>query len=287
MIPFQAAVRLTCPIAAATLAAIGTPRPRVDAGFALHHNATAIELVRTLAETFSTVVRMLGEDAFIEVATQFVAQEAPTTLAATFYGDRFPTFLRRVDTGSSAGYIADIAAIDAAIILSRQMADAAAVPYVRCDNPFGDLSAHVALHRSIVLLQSKFPAVTGWRVNQPRRDRWVRRWGPEDALIACTRLDAEVRRLPDGGFGFLTALIAGASLAGAAAAGLRASASFDLAEMTAVLSASNVVTDVKPRKRRQRSRHPGRRPPHKPANFRLTLDKCGFVIKAIATGYGV
>jgi hypothetical protein len=203
---------------------------------------------------------MFGEDAFIEVATQFVAQQAPTTPAASFYGDCFPAFLRRVDTSTSAGYIADIAAIDAAVISARQMADAAAVPYVRCDDPFDDLSAHLVLHRSIVLLRSKFPAVTGWQVNQPRGDRWVRRWGREDALVACPRLDAEVWRLPNGGFGFLTALSAGASLADATADALRASASFDLAEMTAVLCASNVITEVKPRNRPQRSRAPGRRP---------------------------
>ncbi len=260
MITFQAAARLTSPTTTASQAAIAMPRPRVDAGFASHRNATAVALMRTLADTFPTVVRMLGEDAFIEVATQFVAQEAPTTAAAAFYGDRFPAFLRRVDVSASAGYIADIAAIDAAVISSQQMADAAAVPYVRCSNPFDDLSARLVLHRSIVLLQSKFPAVTGWQVNQPRGDRWVRRWGPEDALIACTRLDAQVWRLPDGGFGFLTALMAGASLADAAAAARRASASFDLAETTAVLSASQVVTDVKPGQRPRHRRYVGRRP---------------------------
>jgi hypothetical protein len=242
MIAFQAAVRLTSPTTTVSQAGMGMPRPRVDAGFASHRNATAVALMRTLADTFPTVVRMLGEDAFIEVATQFVAQEAPTTPAAAFYGDRFPAFMRRVDISASAGYIADIAAIDAAVISSQQMADAAAVPYVGCGNPFGDLSAHLALHHSVVLLQSKFPAVTGWQVNQPRGNRWLRRWGPEDALVACTRLDAQVWRLPDGGFGFLTALIGGASLADAAAAGLRASSSFDLAEMSAVLSTSNVIT---------------------------------------------
>jgi hypothetical protein len=109
----------------------------------------------------------------------------------------------------------------------------------------------------VILLPSKFPAVTGWHVNQPRGDRWVRRWGPEDALIACTRLDAEVWRLPDGGSNFVAALMAGASLAEAAAAGLRASASFDRAEMIAVLRASSVVTDVKRRARPQRRRRSG------------------------------
>ncbi len=111
---------------------------------------------------------------------------------------------------------------------------------------------HPVLHPSIILLRSKFPAVTGWRVNQPGGDRWVRRWGPEDALVACTTARGEVWRLPDGAFAFLSALIAGATLAEAAAAGLRANAEFDVAEINAVLAASDIVVEVKAGKR---SRH--------------------------------
>jgi hypothetical protein len=59
----------------------------------------------------------------------------------------------------------------------------------------------------LILLRSKFPAVTGWRVDQPRGDRWIRRWEPEDALIACPRLETEVWRLPEGGFTFVAAII--------------------------------------------------------------------------------
>ncbi len=118
MIPFQDAVRSTSPITAAALAAIETPRPRA-AGFPSHRNGIASKLLRVLAESFPTIARMLGADAFLDVAAQFVAQEAPTAPAATFYGDHFPAFLRRLGTNASADYIADIAAIDAACIAAR------------------------------------------------------------------------------------------------------------------------------------------------------------------------
>jgi hypothetical protein len=243
MIPFQAVMQSINPSAAAALTAIGAPRPR-DVGFAAHRNAAAIELLRAMAGTFPTIARMLGEDAFLEVAAQFVAQHAPNAPASAFYGDRFPDFLRRAGTSASAAYVADIAAIDAARETARQTADCIAVPYAACDDLHSDRSVHVILHPSVVLLQSSFPAVTGWFVNQPRGDRWVRRWAPEDAMIACTRLDAEVWRLPSGGFDCLTALKAGASLENAAPAGMAANAAFDLAEVLAILTASNVVTDV-------------------------------------------
>src|SRR5262249_19583868 len=96
MIPYQTALALTCDAGGANVAALGRPRPRVAAGFASHHNASAVELLRALAEKFPTIVRMLGEEAFISIAARFVAQEAPTALAETFYGDRFPAFLRQV-----------------------------------------------------------------------------------------------------------------------------------------------------------------------------------------------
>lgn len=244
MIPFQAAMRSTNPSAAAALAAIGTPRPHSAEGFSAHQNAAAIELMRVMVGTFPTIARMLGEDAFLEVAAQFVAQHAPTAPASIFYGDRFPDFLRRTGSSASAAYVADIAAIDAACATARGTADHIAVPYTDCDNLRGDHSARVILHPSVVLLQSPFPAVTGWFVNQPRGDRWVRRWGPEDALIACTRLDAEVWRLPAGGFACLSALKAGASLENAARAGTDADTAFDLTEALAILTASNAVTRV-------------------------------------------
>jgi hypothetical protein len=260
MIPFQAAMQSIDPSAAAALAAIGAPRPHATGEFTAHHNAAAIELLHSVARIFPTIARMLGEDAFFEVAAQFVAQHAPTAPASIFYGDRFPDFLRRTGSSASAEYVADIAAIDAAREAARQTADCIAVPYAACDDLHSDRSLHVILHPSVVLLQSSFPAVTGWFVNQPRGDRWVRRWGPEDAMIACTRLDAELWRLPSGGFNCLTALKAGTSLADAARAGMAANAAFDLAEVLAILAASNVVTRVErpQRAHTRRGRAPSR-----------------------------
>jgi hypothetical protein len=253
MIPFQDAVQLTSQHAGSALAT--RRRPRTDAGFAAHRNGPAIELMNLLAENFPTIVRMLGEDAFLEVAVEFVAQQAPTALASTFYGDGLPAFLRQIGTIASAGYIADVADIEAARIVSRQTSEAAAIPYAPFGNLLGDPLARIVLHPSAILLQSKFPAVTGWRVNQPGGDRWVRRWSAEDALITCTRLDAEVWRLPDGGFAFLSTLIDGASLADACSVASRNSPSFDPEEMAAILKASDIVTDLKCDNRYRDRRH--------------------------------
>ena len=248
MISFQDAAELTSQLqlSGSMLAPSDRPSHRIEAGFAADRNSAAIELMHVLAERFPTIARMLGEDAFLDVAADFVAQQAPTVPASIFYGDRFPTFLRQTGTTTSAGYIADVADIDAARIASRQISEATAIPCARFGNLSADPAPRVVIHPSAILLQSKFPAVTGWQVNQPHGDRWVRRWGAEDALSACTRLEAEVWRLPVGGFAFLSALIAGASLGDAAAAASRASPAFDSAEMTAILKASGIVTALRP-----------------------------------------
>jgi len=250
MISFQAAVQSISPTTANALAALGAPRRQLGRGFAAYGNVNAVALLRALGDSFPTIVRMLGEDAFLEVASRFVAEEAPTVPATNFYGDRFPAFLQRIgkispeENCASAAYVADIAAIDAALITARATADAIAVPYFDCIIPFDDLSARLVLHPTVALLQSRFPAVSGWRANQPRGDRRVRRWEAEDAMVACTGLEAQVWRLSRGGYACLSALMAGASLEDAAVAGLRASNSFDLTEVTAVLTASNTVTRV-------------------------------------------
>jgi hypothetical protein len=248
MISLQAAVQSISP--ANALAALGAPRRQLARGLAAYGNANGVALLRALSDSFPTIVRMLGEDAFLEVASRFVAEEAPTVPATNFYGDRFPAFLQRIgkispeENCASAEYVADIAAIDAALITARATADKIALPYFDCIIPFDDLSVRLVLHPTVAVLQSRFPAVSGWRANQPRGDRWVRRWEPEDAMVACTGLEAEVWRLPPGGYAGLSALMAGSSLEDAAVAGLRASNSFDLTEVTAVLTASNAVTRV-------------------------------------------
>jgi hypothetical protein len=256
MISFQSAASSIRPITVNAMPPPLKAPPRQPAyGLAAGRNANAVALLRALADNFPTIARMLGEDAFLEVASRFITEHPPTALASDFYGDRFPAFLRRIGSTASAEYVADIAAIDAALIAARTTADAMAVPYGDCLIPFDDLSARLVLHPSAVLLQSRFPAVSGWRANQPRGDRWVRRWEAEDAMVACTRLEAEVWRLPSGGRACLSALMDGASLADAATAGRRASASFDLCEVTAVLTASNTVTRVVSAHRKRRACH--------------------------------
>jgi hypothetical protein len=254
MISFQAVMQSTGPSAAAALAAVAAPRTYAGRGAAAYGNVHAVALLRALADSFPTIVRTLGEDAFLEVASRFVADDAPTSLASSFYGDRLPGFLKRVGTTTSAEYVADIAAIDAALISARATADAVVMRYVGCIIPFDDVAARLELHPSVVLLQSRFPAVSGWRANQPRGDRWVRRWGPEDALVACTGPEAKVWRLPKGSHACLSALMAGAPMEDAADAGLHASATFDLTEVTAVLTASNAVTRVVSVQHRRRAR---------------------------------
>lgn len=255
MIQLQDSAQSAAPAAVAHFTSVVPVRAGGNAGLAIYRDSAANELLGALADNFPTIVRMLGADAFREMAVGFIAHEAPTAQASIFYGDNFPDVLRQAGPRPSADYIADIAAIDAASAAARQIAEAAAIPYEPCGSLFDDLLSRPALHPSTILLRSQFPAVTGWRVNQPRGDRWVRRWEPEDALVACTRLDAEVWRLPGGGFAFLSALAAGGSLSDASDAGVCADASFDVLEMAAVLAASNIVTHVA----RARGRVPRRR----------------------------
>ena len=83
MIPFQEAATLTRTDTITALTTSGRSRLRPSREAASRRDETAIELIRTLAQSFPTIARMLGEEAFFEVAAEFVAQHSPIAPAST------------------------------------------------------------------------------------------------------------------------------------------------------------------------------------------------------------
>jgi hypothetical protein len=64
------------------------------------------------------------------------------------------------------------------------------------------------------LVQSRFPIVTIWENNRNNDgDGMIERWIAEAAVVARPFLKVEVRRLPSGGYAFLSALTQGKTVA--------------------------------------------------------------------------
>lgn len=121
-----------------------------------------------LAASYPTLQRMLGDDSFVEVARGFFAMDARLTVSA-----RLPDFLRTMTGAANAGYLADIAALDLAVL--RVLRDS-----------------------STVLLRSQYPVVSAWRANQAGGDGFVGHWRAETALVARTDRDVEIWTVPPG-----------------------------------------------------------------------------------------
>jgi hypothetical protein len=223
------------PIRAATAA-------RAESGLAVYRNNVMSSLIKVLAARFPVVRRLLGEDCFLEAARRFIDAEPPRSPLLLEYGDRFPEFLRRDE--ACVGHIADLADLEVARGKAYHAADAASLP----QQAFAAIPAErlaglrLTFHPSVSLLQSRFPIVSLWRANQEAGDVALPQRGPEAALIARPMLEVEVWNLPPGGFAFLTALQAGATMAEAAEAAMDTAPDFDLAVNLSVVIEAGIVT---------------------------------------------
>ena len=222
------------------------PDRRLDAKrLGVYRNNVAASLIEALTQSFPAVLRIVGEEYFRAVARVYVAQDPPASPVMLEYGAGFPSFLRQLGTLSSLPYLPDVARIERAWLESHHAADAisldpaslARLPEVHA----GD--ACFALHPSLRIVRSSYPALTIWRMNVGDGVP-----GPvdlssgEDALVLRREADVEVRAIPAGGAQFLEALAQGQSLEGAAEAGMRACPEFDLtAHLTALLDAGAFV----------------------------------------------
>lgn len=219
---------------------------RVRSAFSVYRNSVRLGLIKALMARFPTVVRLLGEETFVEVAALFIAHEPPRSALLMFYGEGFPNFLRRIGRARSAYFVADIAEIEAARTKACHAADAEPVSAAAFaaleEEELGRM--RLALHPSLTLLRFESPAVTAWRANQGDGDNRLTQWRAEDAMIARPRLDVGVWLLPPGCFSFLAALAGGAALADAANRGADSNPAFDLVETLSLLITSEVVTAI-------------------------------------------
>jgi hypothetical protein len=216
--------------------------------FAVYRNNVTVGLVEALRKRFPVCERLVGEEFFAAMAREFVRGAPPRSPLLHFYGDALANFIGAFPPAASVPYLADVARLEYAYGLAYHAADAAPLKSERIqDFPqehWGDLA--FVLHPSLQLVASRWPIVAIWATNTHDADvKPVDLDIGEDALIVRPALDVEVRRLPPGGFVFLTALSHGTTLGDAAAAGGEASAAFDLTANIIGLMGAGLAIDVR------------------------------------------
>ncbi|MEJ0094443.1 MAG: DNA-binding domain-containing protein [Methylocella sp.] len=212
--------------------------------FGVYRNNVMVGLIGALEARFPATKRIVGEDFFKAMARAFATAHPPRSPMMMVYGDDFPDFIAAFEPAAEIVYLADVARIETARMRAYHAADAEPLSQVALASvaveALGDL--RFALHPSLEIIASPFPAVTIWAMNvdeialAPLDD-----WSGEDALIVRPWRNIEVRRLPPGAGTFLQSLKAGEPLGEAAERAQSASPDFDLAINLALLFSAGLA----------------------------------------------
>ena len=219
---------------------------RADRRFAVYRNNVAVGLVEALGARFPVVKRLVGEEFFRAMAHAFVLREPPLSPLLIHYGDSFAAFIEDFEAAEPLPYLADVARLEYARGRAYHAADVEPLPRAA----FAALTAgrigaaKVALHPSVSIVASPYPALSIWEVNQDQEVRPVPRWDPEAALIARPFLEVETRRLLPGTDAFLLALQSGSTVAEAAVKASAATSNFDAADGLAVLIGAHLAVAI-------------------------------------------
>ncbi|MCW0180863.1 MAG: DNA-binding domain-containing protein [Zavarzinia sp.] len=198
---------------------------RAEAGvfaerLSIHANHVRISLREALALHFPVTLRLVGEGAFVSLASRFLAATPPEDVRLALYGARFPGFLGAEPALVGHPAIAEVAGFEWA----RHLASIApACPPV--DPATLDGAARLRLSPGASVIAAAHAVDHIWEINQPGRD------GTPDRPVAIpTRLllwrdkDGFIRAasLPPADVAFLSRIVAGADLDTALAAALEA-----------------------------------------------------------------
>jgi hypothetical protein len=237
------AAMLRDPAAAAPPGVLATAR-RLD----VHRVTVHATLVDCLAARFPVVRRLLGEECFVQTALDFVRAHPPSSPALVFYGGGFAAFLE--DCAPLAGYpwLGDVARLEWARHEAFNGADAEP-----CDaamlatlDPDRLMLTRLSLHPTVRLVASRHPVWAIWRTNTEDAEVQAVTAAAESALVVRPDWTVTVEPLPPGGFAFLEALMADATLGEAAAAAHEAgSADADVTSTLALIIRTRAIAAVR------------------------------------------
>lgn len=225
------------------------PDAETEARFSVYRNTVAKGLADAVAAQFPTVVRAVGEDWMREAALHFAREHPPASPALLAYGEAFPAWLAGFAPAADMPWLAGLARIDWAVrdalfAPDAEPVDAAAFAALP---PEAYAEAVLDLHPSAAALWFADGAPGLWRALQadPPAGEAELAAEPEGLLVMRPALEVVTRPLTAGGFAFVSAARAGATLAAAGAAALEAEPDLPLAELFADLIALGVFVCIR------------------------------------------
>jgi len=206
------------------------PAARVD----IYRNNVFGNYRKALAATFPVVRRLVGA-AFFNAAVDACVRAHPSTRGdVNRYGGELPRFLADYAPARGLAYLPDVARLEWAIDQAAIAADAPPFDLVALAALPED--AHAALrfvlHPSARLVESAYPILRIWQVNQPSFEGSAGvdlDEGSDSLLVARGGRGVDIERLEPGAAALLRGLASGEPLASAARVATAAEPSFDLA----------------------------------------------------------
>ena len=212
------------------------------------HNVHA-NLRGVLKDIYPVIHAIVGDAFFQQAADQFVGTHPSRSGDLNQFGGEWAAFLAAYPHAAELPYLRDVARLEWAWHQSFHAGDGQA-----CD--LAQLAAIPAeehgalcffLHPAVRLIESDFPILRIWEVNQPAFGGEIKvDWdAPVDTLLVYRTDGVEVliKRITGAGFAFLQALEQHASLEAAAAAALNLDNAFDLQGFLLESVQSGVIID--------------------------------------------
>ncbi len=220
--------------------------PRPKRRFDVYRNNVYVSLIDVLAGRYPVILRLVGDDFFRAAARCFVEACPPRSPVLMEYGDGFAAFLEEFEPARPLPYLSDVARLEWAWNRAYHAAD-------RQPLSADDLAPIAAedvprlvfeLLPSVSVVSSPYPVFSIWSTNisDVEVEPIDLASGGEDALVVRPHLEVEVRRLPHGAVGFVSALAEGACLAAACERAMAESPEFDLQTNIAGLIASGAIS---------------------------------------------
>jgi Putative DNA-binding domain len=213
--------------------------------FAVYRNNVVMGLIEALRAAFPAVSRIVGGDFFMAMARAYIAKEPPDSPIMLDYGAGFPDFIDLFELAATLPYLADVARIERAWSEAYHAREATLIEpsEFMTITPDQMSSMRLAIHPSLRVVRSSFPALTIWQMNVAGGvPAPVDLSCGEDALVLRPRIEVEVRSLLNGSAEFIEALTAGSSVITALEAALAVNYRFNLAGNLADLMQAGALT---------------------------------------------
>ena len=200
----------------------------------VYRNNTLLSLTGALKAVYPVVRRLVGEGFFRYAASQYIARQPSRSGDLHTFGEHFPAFLQSFAPAAELVYLPDVAHLEWAYhqvfhAAGHPPLDVAALAQAPVERQ-GEL--RFELHPAARLLESAFPILRIWQVNQDDEgsDAAVdlREGGVKLLIIRRENLEIEFQPLEEGAFHLLQALAGACDFATACERAMAAHPTLDL-----------------------------------------------------------